>query len=115
MRIYNKTKERLVASNALVARGLPQRMRGLIGRTHLPVGHGLVISPCSAIHTVMMRFTIDAIFFDSKMRAVAGVHGLKPNRFSKWYPRARGVIELPAGTLSESPVEPGDELCFLDT
>ncbi|MGA2192876.1 MAG: DUF192 domain-containing protein [Nitrospirota bacterium] len=109
-KITNKTANKLIASNVRIAKSLPQRMKGLLGKDSLPPDEGLLISPCSSIHTVGMRFPIDVIFYDRTMRALAVVKGLKPYRITCWHPRARGVIELPAGTLSRAPVEPGDEL-----
>ena len=112
VRITNKTRGTTLASDADVARTLPSRMKGLIGRKSLAEGRGLVITPCTSIHTFGMRFSIDALFFDRGCRVLSVVRDLKPLRVSKWYPRAKGVLELPAGSLSASSAEPGDELAF---
>jgi uncharacterized membrane protein (UPF0127 family) len=41
-----------------------KRMKGLLGRTSMPHGHGLLITPCNAVHTLGMRFAIDLRFFN---------------------------------------------------
>ena len=44
-------------------RALP-RLRGLLGRRALDPGEGMLIVPARSIHTVGMRFAIDAVFID---------------------------------------------------
>ena len=66
---------------AEVARSLPARIRGLIGRRGLPPGRGLLIMRCNAIHTFFMRFAIDATFYDRKDRPVKVVRNIRP-----WHP-----------------------------
>lgn len=78
-----------------VARTLFARMRGLIGRSGLPPGAGLLILRCNAIHTFFMRFPIDAVFLDRNDQVVKVVRDIRP-----WHPfvwggwRARKVLEL---------------------
>lgn len=47
-----------------VAATFADRSRGLLGRASLEPDHGLLIVPCSSIHTMFMRFPIDAVFVD---------------------------------------------------
>jgi uncharacterized membrane protein (UPF0127 family) len=110
LKVENKTRNILLASDAELADSLPSRMKGLLGRDCLGPGGGMIITPCTSIHTFGMRFSIDAIFYDRHNRALAVIKGLRPYRLSGWHPQARGVIELPAGTLTQAPVEPGDQL-----
>ena len=112
MRIINTTKGKTVAERASMAEKMLERMKGLLGRNSLPEGEGLVISPCTSIHTFWMRFAIDAVFYDRKMRVVSVYKGLKPFRASSWHPLAAGVIEVPAGTAGNAEIEAGDQLSF---
>ncbi len=74
------------------------RMRGLLGRRGLPPGEGLLIRPCNAIHTLGMRFAIDARFYDRRGRLVREALGLPPGRWWVWGGRrARCVLECAAG------------------
>lgn len=73
------------------------RYTGLIGRAPLGEQDGLWFHGCRAIHTVGLRFAIDAIFLDEAGRVLA-----VESRIPSWTPyigafRARDVIELPAG------------------
>jgi len=112
MKITNKSKNVVLAEKASVARDLFARMKGLLGKNTLPKGEGLAITPCTSIHTFGMRFPIDAAFYDRGYKVVALIRGLKPYRASGWHPTAKGVLELPAGTLTNESLEVGDELYF---
>jgi len=87
-----------------------QRFRGLMGRASLPEGEGLYL-PDTSIHMMFMRFPIDALFVsgeepDGTRRAVALREKLPPWRGIVLPVRgARGVIELPAGTLARFRVQ----------
>jgi uncharacterized membrane protein (UPF0127 family) len=74
------------------------RMRGLLGKTGLPPGHGLLILPCNAIHTIGMKFAIDVRFFDKKGNLVREYHHIQPG---KWFVfggfKAHSVLETQAG------------------
>lgn len=88
-----------LATRVTVAETLPRRLRGLLGRTELPAGEGLLIRPCKGIHTFFMKFPIDAVFLDKENRIVALFRDLAPNRMTPVYRKAYATLELPAGTL----------------
>lgn len=89
------------------------RFRGLMGRRTLAPGEGLYL-PVSSIHMLFMRFPIDALFVTAPdsggTRRVAGLrHDLPPWRGLVLPVRgAAGVVELAAGTLERSGLQPGD-------
>ena len=85
------------------------RMRGLLGRSDLPPGEGVLLRPASSIHTYGMRFSIDALFLDSEMRVVDIRSEVGPWRVaSKW--GARAILELRAGEARKRGVGVGDVL-----
>jgi uncharacterized protein len=86
------------------------RMIGLLGRSRLEPGDGLVIAPCHTIHTWFMRFPIDVLFVDEHNVVVGAIESLAPFRFASGRPRARTTIELPSGTLRRIAVVPGTRL-----
>ena len=89
----------IVADRVVVATGRAQRAIGLLGRSHLDPGEGLLIAPCNGVHTWFMRFTIDMIAMDKDGLVVDAVAGLKPWRMRLPKPGSFSVLELPAGTL----------------
>lgn len=106
---FNKTKNRPVAGRVLVADTAQTRSKGLLGRDSLPEDEGLWIVPCPMIHTFFMRFPIDVLFLDKRLKVVRVLENLKPWRVSPWVLRAHSVLELSGGVLKGG-VSVGDEL-----
>ena len=73
----------------------------------------LIIAPCFSIHTMFMRFDIDAVFVDEEGRAVKVVRELRPWRIAV-DPSAHAVVELPAGRLRDREVNVGDPLYLVE-
>ena len=67
-----------------VAETFAERARGLIGRPAPASGRGLLIPCCNAIHTLFMRYPIDATFLDREGRVVKSVRNLRPWRLFVW-------------------------------
>jgi uncharacterized membrane protein (UPF0127 family) len=86
------------------------RLVGLLGRDGLAPGAGLLLDPCSSVHTFFMRFTIDVAFLDAAGVVVAVSPGLRPWRATRVHLRARRTLELPAGALGAAAVAVGDVL-----
>lgn len=87
------------------------RLRGLIGRDVAAMG-GLLIKPCSQIHTCFMSCKIDAVYLSKDNRILSIAPALKPGRFFKSVRHARSVLELPAGAAEGNSLKPGDKLDF---
>ena len=99
----------VVCERCLLAETPLARMRGLLGRSSLPAGEGLLLRPAASIHMAFMRFPIDAVFLDSADRVVKVVAELKPWRMAGCR-GARAVLELPAGEASRRGLVPGMSL-----
>ena len=106
----NLTRNVSLADKAKVADTMATRMVGLLSSRGLGDGEGLWIEPCNSIHTWFMRFTIDAIFLDREDRVVKLVERMRPWKLTWIAPRARGVLELPAGTIDKTGTRVGDVL-----
>jgi len=113
MKVWNATREVWLASYVEVADRFVRRLVGLLGRKALPPEHGLLITRCDSIHTIGMRFPIDAVFVDRDARVIKAIESLRPFRVVLPVRRAVAVLELPAGTIRRTRTRPGDELHFL--
>jgi uncharacterized membrane protein (UPF0127 family) len=100
---------RIVCERCEVADTVIARARGLLGRKNLPSGAGLLIRPGFSIHTLFMRFPIDAVFLDRSGSVVDVVRRLKPWRAATRL-RARAVLELPAGEAERVTLLIGERL-----
>ena len=80
-----------------VARSFFDRLRGLIGVKSLATDEGLLIERCNCIHTLFMRFPIDATFLDRNGNVVKIVRNIRPWRLFVWGGwRTRKVLETAA-------------------
>ena len=111
--LVNQRTDESLAERVEVAVTRRDRRKGLLGRTGLDASSALILAPCAAIHTMFMRFDIDAVFVDDDGRAVKVVRELSPWRIAL-DPTAHAVVELPAGSLREREVNVGDRLYLLE-
>ena len=100
---------RIVCQRCEVANTVLARARGLLGRKNLPSGTGLLIRPAFSIHTLFMRFPIDAVFLDRSGSIVDVVRRLKPWRAATRL-RARAVLELRSGEADKVTLRIGERL-----
>ena len=109
--VTNKTRNTVLAACMEVADSAAKRNKGLLGRERLAPGEGLWIIPCESVHTFWMRFPIDLVYLDRKMRIRKLKSSVPAWRISACL-LAHSVIELPAGTISASQTQTGDTLVF---
>lgn len=109
VRVANETRGLDLAMAAEVADTWRSRLVGLLGRHGLEDGGGLIIEPCSSVHCLGMRFTIDVLFCD-RDGTVLYAKTLRPQRFSPMVRRARRAIELPEGTIRRTGTVTGDRI-----
>ncbi len=112
-RVINRTRGTTLAREAEAARTWWTRGKGLLGRKGLPADGGLIIEPCSSIHTWFMSFPIDVAFVAADGRVVRTAHALRPWRFGPLARKVRYVVELPAGVLAQSGTVEDDYLELL--
>jgi len=108
MKVINKTRQTILAENAVIAKTPSKRMIGLLNRKSFEQGEALIIKPCNSIHTFFMRFPIDLAFIDANNRITKTIHGMRPFRISGIYLKAVFCLELPTGTLEKTSTQPGD-------
>ena len=108
VRVTNTTRERIIVSSGRVADREWSRLRGLIGAEPLKDGEGLLIVPCSSIHTHFMSFPIDVLYVNRTLQVVAIDENMVPWRFGRLRRGVRFVIELPSGTARATGTEVGE-------
>lgn len=108
----DSTARVVLADRVLKADTFLSRLVGLLGRDSLDEGEALWISPCKGVHTMGMRFPIDVIFLDESQRVVATREWVKPWRATRFFGKARSVLELKAGSIRRGRVSIGDQLAL---
>ena len=76
------------------------RLIGLMLARPLPPGAGLVIVPCSSIHTQFMRFPIDVLYVNKEDVIVGIDRNLRPWRIGRFYKKVHYVVESPPAALT---------------
>jgi uncharacterized membrane protein (UPF0127 family) len=74
-----------------------ERVRGLKGRDALAPYQGLLLRHCRSVHTIGMRFAIDAVLLDRRHHVI-GVVTMQPGRLLLPRPRVRHILEVAAGS-----------------
>ena len=124
------TRRRLVAHNISRGTVLAERLEdgssfwakfmGLMGRASLPPGDGLWLPGENGIHMLFMRFPIDVVFVssptngsDGRRRVLFARRAVPPWRGVVWrVGGAKGVLELPVGTIEATSTNVGDEIAI---
>ena len=96
----------VVCEHCLLAETMFARLRGLLGRSGLSSGEGMLLRPAASIHTAFMRFPIDAVFLDRDDRVLKVVTELAPWRTAACR-GARAVLELQAGEAARRGLRAG--------
>lgn len=91
------------------AKGYFQRLRGLLGRT-LEEGGGLLLTPCSSIHTYGMQYDIDAVYLDRTGVVLRVDEALIPGKAWRGERKAYRVLELASGHAGRCGIHAGDKL-----
>ena len=113
MKCVNLKTGKLLADNLDMKDSFLGRLIGLMGKKNLKKGQGIILKPCSQIHTCFMRFTIDAVFCDKTGNVLYVKENMKPWRWGRFVRGSRYTLELPGGCLAGR-VKVGDELVFAD-
>jgi uncharacterized membrane protein (UPF0127 family) len=112
LKAVNHSRYALLGERVVQARTLLARARGLLGTRELPRGGGLWIEPCRSIHSFGMRYEFDAVFLDGSGQVIGACSRFRRNRVSPIFWKARGVLELPAGTIDRTATQVGDVVEF---
>jgi uncharacterized membrane protein (UPF0127 family) len=112
MKLLNKSKGTVIAHDLKVANSFIRRFVGLMGRSQLPAGQGLLLTKCNSIHMCFMQFSLDIVFIDDSRKVAHLIKGIPPWRISGIVKNAKSTIELPVGTIEASMTEIGDLLDF---
>ena len=108
--VANRTRGVNLGSRVGVAARWWLRLRGLLGRSELRPGEGLLLKPCKAVHMAGMAFPLDVGFLDAEGRLIAIYPALPPRARTRWHSGARQALELPAGTFAATGSGLGDVL-----
>lgn len=108
----NRTNGNILGDRVGRAETFLRRLVGLLGRPMLSEGEGLWIAPCRSVHSLGMRHTIDVLFLDDHGRVIGAYPDFPPMRLTRFFPDAKGALELPQGSLKRTNTARGDFVEF---
>ncbi len=108
VRVHNRTRGEILAERAELASSYWTRFWGLMGRSELAPGSGLVLQPGGGIHMWFMRIPLDVVHVDGQRRVTHVLRNIQPWRFGPIFVGGRWAIELPTATASNTHI--GDEI-----
>jgi uncharacterized membrane protein (UPF0127 family) len=88
------------------------RLVGLLGKSRLEDGAGILIRPSSGVHTMWMRFAIDVVALDKDLRVIRTWQRLPPWRLTPVNFKTHSVLELAPGQICQFDIQPGDQLAL---
>ncbi len=86
------------------------RFKGLMFREEGE--YGMLLSPCNSIHTLFMRYNLDAIFLDSNNRIISIKRFIKPYSIVPSVRDAKKVLEFPSSLHASAFLNIGDQINF---
>jgi uncharacterized protein len=105
--VRNVTRGTVVGNYVERAETSAERRKGLLGRTELAAGAGLLIAPCESVHSFGMKFAIDVVYLGKDWVVKKIRRGMKPWRISLCL-QAWAVLELPVAGADG--IQVGDRL-----
>jgi len=110
VQISNFDNGQTLAVKCNVADKFFSRLKGLLGKTFMPVGEGLLIKPCNMVHSLGMKIVIDVLFLSSDDEILFIFEGMTPGKVSPMIKSASYVVELPNGLVKMTGTEVGNRI-----
>jgi uncharacterized membrane protein (UPF0127 family) len=103
--LVSRSTGKTVVGRLTVASTFWPRFVGWQFRGRPDCDEGLLIVPCSSVHTCFVRFAMDVIFLDRKASVLAVRRNLRPWRLAFGPRDSHAVVEVMAGSAN---VQPGE-------
>lgn len=110
--IINRSTGQVIGDKIKYADSFFLRLKGLLFCEFLAPGEGILIDPCSSVHSFGMKIIIDIAFLDHNFRVLKTVSNMRPGR-TAGQKKARYVLEMPSGTNEVKGIKVGDLLLMI--
>lgn len=105
MKVFNKTKNKVLHNEIKIAKTNEEKMRGLLDAIETDA---MLFDTRWGIHTFGMRFPIDCAVCDDSGYVRSIRKNMEPKKIFFWNPKYKKVFEFPAGTIEQTQTELGD-------
>jgi len=110
--VRNATRGTTLATDAHLASSYWSRFWGLMLKTRVPDGGGILLTKSSSIHSCFMLMRFDAVFLDDEGKVIKIVHRMRPWWLSFGGKGSKHTLEIAAGAVEPTGTQPGDVLLF---
>jgi len=108
--LFNERTGLSLGNEIYLASTFRTRLIGLLGRSSLKPGQGMLIERCNQVHMLFMRFEIGIVFLSPEWKIVGLEPCLKTWTISSRVEDASSVLELPLGVIESTGCQLGDLL-----
>ncbi len=112
--MFVEMKNKLLVKNMLIADSFKKRLIGLLGYREMPDDMAMILCGCHSIHTVGMKFPIDAVFLDQSGVVLSTFENMKPLKYAS-NAKAVHTLEISAGLFERMNLTVGDRLFWNET
>ncbi len=114
--LIRKNDQTIILNKGVLANTYLTRLKGLMGKTELSPGEGMLFPKCNSIHMWMMSMPIDVIFLkkqNEEWQVVSLHRNLRPWKvLPVGCRKADDTLELPSGTIDRLNLKEGEVLCI---
>ena len=96
-RLVDRQSGRTLVDSLELADGYWSRLAGWQFRRRPEPRHGLLLVPCSSVHTFWLRFPLDLVLLDRGGRVIDVRNEIRPWRAILPRPDTHAILELPSG------------------
>ncbi len=87
-----------------------KRAMGLMFKTRLDDCDGILLTPCSSIHTFFMKMDIDCFFLSRENKILKIIRRMGPSKLSGFIKGCHSVLEFPSGFAGAQSLSEGENL-----
>ncbi len=105
--IINVDNGEKIANQCYLADKFFTRLKGLLGKDDMSQGEGLLIRPCSSVHTIGMKMFIDVVFLSTDYKVLHIIERIGPGKVCPVIKQSSLVLELPSGQVKRTGLKIG--------
>jgi len=99
-----------IAGEVHIANTFAKRLKGLLFKKELNEDRGLLIRPCSQVHTIGMKFNIDVVFLSNSGEVIHTEIDMEPGNISPRIKLCNQILELKGGTIRKLSITRGQQM-----
>jgi uncharacterized membrane protein (UPF0127 family) len=109
---HSGKSQEIISKRVFIADSFFRRFSGLLFHKPLKNDEIFVLKDCRSIHTIGMRYSLDAAFMDVDGKIIAVFENFGPWKITPYIAKAVSVLEARSGFLKKRLLAVGDRIIF---